>query len=142
MILPGRLFYADLSQRQRRLDERFDVLFSGAVIDNGGANRNLSMNNCARWRANPGFLQLRDKLYIDLICVGAAVAEANDVQRHRRKQFELGRLFDKILEPSREITSMRDDLAEFFRTVDFQREPRFQRSKAAGEIRTEIARPR
>ena len=69
-------------------NQRIDIADVGAVIDDGCAYRELAVENRRRGCRDPGFLNVDDDLAIDLVGVGGAIAEADDIELHRRQQFQ------------------------------------------------------
>ena len=58
------------------------------MIDDGGAYRELAIQQRRRRRRDARFLNVDDDLAIDLVGVGGTVAKADDIELHRRQQFQ------------------------------------------------------
>jgi hypothetical protein len=124
-----------------RSDQRVDIAGIGAVIDDRGAYRELAIENRGRGNRDPGFLNIDDDIAVDLIGVSGAITETDDVELHRRQQLEPRLGQNPRFEIFGKRAGARDDGAELFRAVGFQREPGFQRAETARQIGAEIARP-
>src|SRR5713101_270035 len=72
------------SKLQYRSDQRVDVAGIGAVIDDRGTYCELAVKQRRRRRRDPGFLNADGDIAIHLVGVGGAIAEADDVELHRR----------------------------------------------------------
>ena len=73
--------------------------------------------------------------------VRAAIAEADDVQRHRRQQFQLRLGGDPGFQVPRQRAGARDHRAQLVGAVGLEREPGLQRPEAARQIRAVVAGP-
>ena len=89
----------------------------------------------------PDSLDIDDDIAVHLIGVDGAIAKADDVELHRRHQFQPGLGQDLRFQISGKRAASRDDRSESFGAVGLQREPGLQRAKAARQIGSEIARP-
>src|SRR5260370_34014614 len=73
---------------RKRRDQCVDVTSIGAMIDDSRAYRELAIEQRRRWRRDPGFLNVDDNFAIDLVGVGSAITEADDIELDRRQQLQ------------------------------------------------------
>src|SRR5262249_6451825 len=76
------------SEFQNSRHQRINVAAIGAVVDDGGADREPAVEHRRRRRCDTGFLKIDDDLAIDPVGIVGAIAEANDVEIDRRQQLE------------------------------------------------------
>ena len=69
-------------------EERVDIIGLDAVIDQAGADRELSPDGRGRRRGDPPLMQLSDDIGIEPIGIGTTMTEADDVERGRRQQLQ------------------------------------------------------
>src|ERR1700744_4681703 len=72
---------------KHRRHQRIEVDGVGAVVDDGGAYRELSIERCGRWRSDAGFLDVGHDLDVDAIGFVRTITEADDIELSRREQF-------------------------------------------------------
>ena len=111
------------------------------MVDDGGADRRLSLENRQRRRGFAALVQSHDDLGSDRPFRVLRDAKADDIQRDRRAHGKIRRGLDEPLEPARQTASALDALAEQIQAESLDREPGFERAKSAREIGAEIAGP-
>ncbi len=101
------------------------------MIEQRGANRDAAIDDCGRRRGDARFLQRDGDVGIDVGGVIATVAEAHNVQRYGREQFQHGFGLDALLQILRERATAGDDLAEFVGAISLDCEPGLERAETA-----------
>ena len=137
-----RLFQSRGAEGEAGLDQRVDIARLGAVIDDGRADRELAVDRGGGRRGDAGFLQIDDDLGIEPVRIGAAVAEADDVElRPAPAAPARRRPAIAAFEIARQLAAARDRARRALGAMDLEGEPGLERAEAAREIGPEIARP-
>src|ERR1035441_6662709 len=130
------------TESESGIDQCVDIGSEGAVIDEGGANRQTAIDGGCGRRGNARFLQIGNDVLIELVRVFGAVPEANDVERNRRQQLQCRLTLNALLHVFRQRAGAGDHVAELPGSIGFDGEPRLEGSETTGKVRSEIARPR
>src|ERR1035441_10504582 len=117
------------TESESGIDQCVDIGSEGAVIDDRGANRQTAIDGGCGWRGDARFLQIGNDVLVELVRVVAAVPEANDVERHRRQQFQYRFTLNALLHVIRQRAGAGDHVAELLGSIGFDSEPRLQRSE-------------
>ncbi len=123
-------------------DQGIDLGLSGAVIDDGGANRQAAVDHRGRRRDSSGLMKIANNARIDAMrIVSGAITKAHNVQLNRRQQFQFGRLADAGFQITGQTAGARNHDAQCVEAINLQREPCLQGAETAREIRSKIAWP-
>src|ERR1700733_11275037 len=68
------------SEFQHSRDQRIDIAYIGAMIDDRRTYRELAVQNRRRWRRDSGFLNIGDNIAVDPVGIISAITEAYDIE--------------------------------------------------------------
>ncbi len=123
------------------LHESIDIVCRGPMIDDGGADDGPAADGGQGWRDPALLMQVRHDFGIQAVGIGTPVAEADDVQWYRGKQFQFRLGNDACGEALCQRDRSCNDPTDRVGTVCLQREPRFQSAKPARQVGAVVARP-
>src|SRR5215472_8333284 len=103
------------------------------MVDDRGTDRDAAVDRGGGRCRNAGLLERDHQLRVEPVRVGTAIAEADDVELHRRQDLELGRRLYATPEALRELTAARDGAADPVGAVHLESEPGLERAEAARE---------
>ncbi len=128
-------------QAPGRVDKGVDFLLAGAVVEDGGADGEISVDHRGRRRGDAGFLDRDGESGVELVRIVGPIAEADDIELGGREKLEARLGLDAGFEMPRDRAAPLDHPADALGTVGLQGEPGLERPEAARQIRSEIAGP-
>ena len=70
------------------VDQRIDIRFGGAVIDDRGANDRATLDHGGRWRRRAALVKIADDRLDQVFIIEHAQGEAHDIERYRGPQLK------------------------------------------------------